>query len=175
MSFPHYSLATTTLSSSIRLRRRGTWHSRFVSGNPPPQFTGPNVYGYNLNGDYERFMPERNLTTTAIDCSNLGHVTLRFRRWLGVMDIPDHAYIRLSEDGINFYYYRWFNESEVFDGDWQLVEYDISGYADGEPTIYIQWTMGPMSSFGRACGWNIDDVEILGVEQGVPPHPGDGK
>jgi hypothetical protein len=138
-------------------------------GNPDPTsgYTGPNVYGYNLNGDYELFLPETNLTTTAIDCSNLGHVTLRFRRWLGVRDVPDHAYIRISTDG-DFFLYKWFNESEVYDGDWQLVEYDISSYVDGEPTVYIQWTMGPMSGFGTACGWNIDDVEILGVEQGVP-------
>jgi hypothetical protein len=135
--------------------------------DPTSGYTGPNVYGYNLNGDYELFLPETNLTTTAIDCSNLGHVTLRFRRWLGVRDVPDRAYIRLSTDG-DFFLYMWFNETEVFDSDWQLVEYDISGFADGEPTVYVQWTMGPMSSFGSACGWNIDDVEILGVEQGVP-------
>ncbi len=136
--------------------------------DPTSGYTGPNVYGYNLNGDYEMYLPETNLTTTAIDCSNLSHVSLRFRRWLGVRDIPDHAYIRLSTDGTSFYYYKWFNETEVYDESWQLVEYDLSPYADGEPTLYIQWTMGPMSSFGHACGWNIDDVEILGVELSVP-------
>jgi hypothetical protein len=97
-------------------------------------------------------------------------VTLRFRRWLGVRDQPDNAYIRLSTDG-EFFLYVWFNEDDVYDGDWELVEYDISGFADGESTVYLQWTMGP-TYIGGACGWNIDDVEILAVELGAP-RPGD--
>jgi hypothetical protein len=113
-------------------------------GSPDPTsgYTGSNMYGYNLNGDYSGFLWYTNLTTSAIDCSNLSHVTLRFQRWLGVRDQPDNAYIRLSTDG-EFFLYVWFNEDEVYDDDWQLVEYDISGFADGESTVYLQWTMGP--------------------------------
>jgi hypothetical protein len=141
-------------------------------GSPDPTsgYTGANVYGYNLNGDYPGGLWYTNLTTGAIDCSNLSHITLRFRRWLGVRDQPDDVYIRLSDDGENFYYYRWFNEDEIYDSDWQLVEYDLSPYADGEPTLYIQWTIGP-TYLGGACGWNIDDIEILGVEEGIPCPP----
>lgn len=49
-------------------------------GNPDPTggYTGPNVYGYNLFGDYTNNMPEYALTTPAIDCSELTRVTLRF-------------------------------------------------------------------------------------------------
>jgi hypothetical protein len=147
-------------------------------GSPDPTrgYTGSNVYGYNLNGDYPGGLWYTNLTTQAIDCSNLSHVTLRFRRWLGVRNQPDSAYIRLSTDG-DFFLYVWFNEDEVYDSDWQLVEYDISGFADGESTVYLQWCMGPTYS-GGACGWNIDDVEILGVDLSTPgpghiaPHGG---
>ncbi len=142
-------------------------------GSPDPTsgYTGANVYGYNLNGDYPGNLWDMNLTTSAIDCSNLSHVTLRFQRWLGVRDQPDNVYIRLSTDGVNFYYYRWFNQDEIYDSDWQLVEYDLSPYADDEPTLYIQWTIGP-TYLGGACGWNIDDVEIWGVETGLG-LPGD--
>jgi hypothetical protein len=142
-------------------------------GSPDPTsgYTGPNVYGYNLNGDYPGYLWYTNLTTGAIDCSNLSHITLRFRRWLGVRDQPDNAYVRLSTDG-DFYLYLWFNEDEVYDDSWQLVEYDLSPFADGESTVYLQWTMGP-SYLGGACGWNIDDIEILGVELGVPSCPAD--
>ena len=49
------------------------------------------------------------------------------------------------------------------------MEYDLP-YADGEPTVYLQWSMGVTYSSG-ACGWNIDDVEILAVELGAPPLP----
>ncbi|MGD8453367.1 MAG: FG-GAP-like repeat-containing protein [Phycisphaerae bacterium] len=136
-------------------------------GSPDPTsgYTGPNVYGYNLNGDYPGNLWYTSLTTGALDCSNLSHVTLRFQRWLGVRDQPDSAYVRLSTDG-DFFLTIWFNQDEVYDSDWQLVEYDISGFADGKSTVYIQWTMGP-TYLGGACGWNIDDVEILGVEPGA--------
>lgn len=134
--------------------------------DPTSGYTGPYVYGYNLNGDYNGFIWDDNLTTGAIDCSNLSHVTLRFRRWLGVNDPPDNAYIRLSTDG-DFFLYVWFNGDEVYDDSWQLVEYDISGFADGEPTVYLQWTLGP-TYLGGACGWNIDDVEIVGIPTETP-------
>jgi len=42
------------------------------------------------------------------------------------------------------------------------VEYDISAVADGQPTVYIRWVMGPTDGSVRYCGWNIDDVELLG-------------
>ncbi|HRX87038.1 MAG TPA: dockerin type I domain-containing protein, partial [Phycisphaerae bacterium] len=141
-------------------------------GSPDPTsgFTGPNVYGYNLDGDYPGDLWFTSLTTTALDCSNLSHVKLRFRRWLGVRDQPDDAYIRLSTDN-DFFLYIWASETEVYDNGWQLVEYDLSPFADGESTVYVQWTIGP-TYLGGACGWNIDDVEILGVEVGGS-RPGD--
>ncbi|MDY7108721.1 MAG: hypothetical protein SYC29_08795, partial [Planctomycetota bacterium] len=137
-------------------------------GSPDPTggYTGPNVYGYNLNGDYPGGLWYTNLTTGPIDCSNLSHVTLRFRRWLGVRNEPDSAYIRLSTDG-DFYLHLWSSDGEIYDDSWQLVEHDLSPFADGQSTVYLQWTMGP-TYLGGACGWNIDDVEILGVEMGVP-------
>jgi hypothetical protein len=140
-------------------------------GSPDPTsgYTGLNVYGYNLDGDYPYGLWDVNLTTGPIDCSNLSHVTLRFRRWLGVNG-SDYTYVRVSTDG-DFFLTVWFNQDEVYDSDWQLVEYDISGFADGESTVYLQWSMGVTYSSG-ACGWNIDDVEILAVELGAP-CPGD--
>ena len=132
--------------------------------DPTSGHTGSNVYGYNLNGDYPGGLWYDNLTTNAIDCSNLSHVTLRFWRWLGVRDQPDDAYVRMSTDG-DFFLYIWISEAEVYDSDWQLVEYDLSPFADGQSTVYVQWTMGPTYS-GGACGWNIDDVDILGVVLG---------
>ncbi len=135
-------------------------------GSPDPTsgYTGTNVYGYNLNGDYPYGLWDVNLTTGPIDCSNLSHVTLRFRRWLGVNG-SDHTYVRVSTDG-DFFLTVWFNQDAVYDSDWQLVEYDISGFADGEPTVYLQWSMGVTYSNG-ACGWNIDDVQLWGVDESV--------
>ncbi|UCG17374.1 MAG: S8 family serine peptidase, partial [Phycisphaerales bacterium] len=41
------------------------------SGDPTSGYSGSNVYGYNLLGDYPNYMPQYFLTTPAIDCSVL--------------------------------------------------------------------------------------------------------
>lgn len=135
-------------------------------GNPDPSsgYTGPNVLGYNLNGDYENNLPERALTTAAIDCSDLQAVSLRFRRWLGVeQPLYDKASIRVSTDGLAWTTI-WQNPAEIADNSWQLVEYDLSTHADGQPAVYLRWVMGPTDGSWRYCGWNIDDIEILGLQ-----------
>jgi len=135
-------------------------------GGPDPTsgYTGPNVYGYNLNGDYENNLPERHLTSDAIDCTGRYQVMLRFQRWLGVeQPAYDHAYVRVSNDGSNWVTI-WENTGEVADSSWTLQEFDISAVADDEPTVYLRWTMGSTDGGWRYCGWNIDDVQLLAFE-----------
>ncbi len=131
-------------------------------GGPDPTsgFTGTNVYGFNLNGDYSNNLPERHLTSTAIDCSQWYSVGLRFRRWLGVeQPLYDHASVQASNDGSNWTTV-WTNSVEITDGTWQAMELDLSGVADGQETVYLRWTMGTTDGAWRYSGWNIDDVEI---------------
>jgi hypothetical protein len=131
-------------------------------GNPDPTsgYTGSSVYGYNLSGDYENSLPERHLTTPAIDCSGRNGVTLSFRRWLGVeQPAYDHAYLRISTNGSSWTN-LWTNAGEVADGSWQLEEYDLSAYADNQATVYLRWTMGTTDGSWQYCGWNIDDVVL---------------
>ena len=133
---------------------------QYGSPDPTSGYTGSNVYGYNLSGDYENYLSETHLTTTAIDCSDKQGVMLGFRRWLGVeQPAYDHAYLRISTDGSNWTM-LWQNTSEVDDGSWQLEEYDLSTYADNEATVYLRWTMGTTDSSWQYCGWNIDDVVL---------------
>jgi len=141
-------------------------------GNPDPTsgHTGSNVYGYNLSGDYENSLTERHLTTTAIDCSDLSQVSVKFWRYLNV-ETPtyDHAYLRVSNDGSSWTTI-WENSSEVTDSSWSQVEYDISGEADGQSSVYLRWTMGSTDSAWQYSGWNLDDVEVWGLDSGtVPP------
>jgi len=146
-------------------------------GGPDPTSgkTGLNVYGYNLNGDYTNNMPEYHLTTTAIDCSDLTKVSLRFWRWLGVeRSTYDHAYIRVSNNGTTWTTI-WSNpDSETADRAWVEQVFDISALADNKPTVYVRWTMGTTDGAWTYCGWNIDDVEIWGLKPGGPLfQPGD--
>jgi hypothetical protein len=133
-------------------------------GGPDPTsgHTGNNVYGYNLNGDYPNHLPERYLTTTPIDCTDLYSVRLTYWRWLGVQDPSgDHADVRVSTDGL-FWTPVWSNETQYSDEEWVLTEIDISDVADNQPTVYLRWTMGTTNVAGVWCGWNIDDIEIHG-------------
>ena len=157
----------------------GDWAHGVPTGNgshgadPTSGYTGENVYGYNLNGDYPANMPEAEyLTTTALDCSEWVNVGLRYRRWLGVANHETAtARVEVSNDGLTWTRI-WSNWSTCDDWDWQLVERDLSPVADGQSTVYLRWSMGPMHNAVTYCGWNIDDVEILGTYVGTP-CPGD--
>jgi C1A family cysteine protease len=135
-------------------------------GEPDPNsgYTGNNVYGYNLNGDYPNNLDEVHLTTEVLDCTNLYNLQLKFWRWLGVEQPSyDHAYVKISTDAANWYTV-WTNEEEVADDTWQEINLNISEYADNQETVYIRWTMGSTDGGWQYCGWNIDDVQILGLE-----------
>lgn len=137
--------------------------------DPTSGYTGSAVYGYNLNGDYEADLPERNLTSTVLDCGQWSNLELRFQRWLGVEQPQyDHAYVRISTDGTNWTT-LWQNSVTVDDGAWVPQSFDISAIADGQPTVYLRWTMGTSDSSWQYCGWNLDDVELWGIPAGAAP------
>ncbi len=46
---------------------------------------------------------------------------------------------------------------------WSLQTYDISAYADRQSAAKIRWGIGPTDAANRYCGWNLDDIEILGA------------
>ena len=140
-------------------------------GGPDPTsgFTGANVYGYNLAGDYPNDLPERHLTSTAMDCSDHHGVRLRFRRWLGVEHPSyDHASVRVSSDGVGWTTV-WTNDSEIADTSWVEMDLDIGAIADGESEVFLRWTMGSTDGGWTYCGWNIDDVELLGLRVADTP------
>ncbi len=139
--------------------------------DPTTGYTGDNVYGYNLTGGYEANMPERRLTSPPLDCTDLTDVTLTFWRWLGVEEPDyDHAYVRVSTNG-SAWTTLWENAATVDDGAWVSQEFDLSAIADGQPTVYLRWTMGTADNIYQWCGWNIDDIEIWAA--GDPSIPGD--
>jgi len=144
--------------------------------DPASGYTGSNVYGYNLNGDYPNDLDEMNLTTDVINLSGVYNTQLRFWRWLGVEQPQyDHAYVRISDDGTNWITV-WANEEEISDGGWVQQIYDISQYADNCYSLYLRWTMGTTDGGWRYCGWNLDDIEIwgagtVGIEGGAGPLP----
>ncbi len=144
-------------------------------GNPDPTSgaTGSNVLGYNLNGDYADNLSETHLTTNAIDCSNLSGVVLKFQRYLNVeQPTYDHAYLSVSTDGTSFSTI-WSNNAEITDSSFSEQVFDISSIADEKETVYIRWTMGTTDGSWKFSGWNIDDVQIWGLNADDTSAAGD--
>jgi len=139
--------------------------------DPTAGYTGSNVIGYNLAGDYQANLDEVHMTSTSFDCSNLGAVNLKFWRYLNVEDPEyDHAAIYVSNNGVDFDLV-WANDAEITDGAWTQMSYDISAVADHQETVYLRWTMGTTDGSWQFSGWNIDDVEIWGLVDGSTPGP----
>ncbi|MBN2054278.1 hypothetical protein JW905_05115 [bacterium] len=147
----------------------GTWAWGHPTGgggdygcpDPTSGYTGNNVMGYNLNGDYTNNMSEYHVTAGPLDCSEATETKFEFWRWLGVeRSTYDHAYVRISTNGSS-YTNLWANpDEETADGQWVKQEFDISAIADGQATVYIRWTMGVTDVGWAYCGWNIDDVKV---------------
>ncbi|NQU44891.1 hypothetical protein HQ520_16510, partial [bacterium] len=133
-------------------------------GDPRSGHTSRYVYGYNLKGDYDSFLPSRYLTTQALNCSAYGNVRLSYWRWLGVEEGRfDGASIEVSADGASWTT-AWRNpsDSNTTDSLWVYQDVDISTVADGEERVFVRWVMGPTDMLLNYPGWNVDDVALIG-------------
>jgi hypothetical protein len=134
------------------------------NGDPTSGYTGNNVYGYNLDGDYENSIVSETLTTTPIDLSGATNVQLEFQRWLGVdSGAFDQAYIMGSTDGVTWNV-LWAHVGilPVSDSNWTLDTHDISALADRAGALQLRWVMGKTDATTTYPGWNIDDVRLVG-------------
>jgi len=138
--------------------------------DPKAGFTGTKVFGYNNvgTGVYENSLVERNLTTSAFNCTGLTGVKVSFQRWLNVESSSyDRAYFKISTDGTNWTT-LYQNSATVSSTSWSKVSYAISAIADNQPTVYFRWVMGTTDTSVQYTGWNIDDLEISAVVTATP-------
>lgn len=147
-------------------------------GSPDPNSGADgssNVCGINLSGDYSGSAGGPfNMTTTAIDCSDLTDTGLKFQRWLN-QDYQPYATatVEISNNGLSWTS-LWDNgSSEVADSSWSLQEFDISSVADGQSTVYVRWTHAVTSGAWVYSGWNVSNVEIWGVAPETNDCPAD--
>ena len=137
-------------------------------GNPDPVsgYTGDNVYGVNLTGDYSTSVGgPYYLKTGPIDCSRHNNIRLQFARWLNT-DAPGYvtSKIEVSNNGIDWNtIWQHIGPSVITDSDWQIVEYNMSSVADYQKTVYVRWSYEIEDTHAFPySGWNIDDIKILG-------------
>ncbi len=146
-------------------------------GNPDPTsgYTGDNVYGVNLYGDYAIDIGGPYcLTIGPLDMTDITQSSLHFWRWLNTDWLPwVSAKIQVSNDNVDWVT-LWENQwVEITDDAWNHWELDMSATADNRPTVWIRWSHEVLEGGTWAySGWNIDDVEIWGVPLDAYP-PGD--
>jgi uncharacterized delta-60 repeat protein len=139
--------------------------------DPTSGYTGLNVYGVNLYGDYNLTVGGPYfLKTAAIDCSNFTNVNLSFRRWLNTDAVSwVSATVEVSSNGTTWNsVFR--NTDGIVDYAWQSVQYDIGSTANNKATVYIRWGYQVFQTDAYQCsGWNIDDILVTGDPSAPPP------
>lgn len=143
-------------------------------GSADPEFDnsgkGDNgVLGNDLNpgtsGDYSP-----NLSTTewvvspVIDCSYYDGIQLYFYRCLGIEGNGyDHALLEVYDGSV---WVRIFESSATInESSWNQQFYDLSAYADRNADFQIRFGLGATNGYANYCGWNIDDIKLIGYDQ----------
>ncbi len=129
--------------------------------DPTSGYTGDNVYGYNLYGNYPNNLPETYLTTPALNCSKLIRTSVKFWRWLCIDGFGWGA-VEASNDGENWTTI-WESHDWLPDSSWSQMDLDISAVADSQATVYLRWTMAVDNAMYTFGGWNIDDIQLIGI------------
>lgn len=136
-------------------------------GNPDPNsgYTGQNVYGINLSGDYSTAVGNPYyLTTGPISCRHFSDIRVSFMSWLNI-DSSNYVQCKfeVSSNGMDWVT-LWSNTPDpITDNNWNKREFDISEYADDNPTLYLRWGYQIIDRAYPYSGWNIDDVELWGT------------
>ncbi len=160
------------LNSNPGWSTQGQWAFGVPTGggshnrDPVSGFTGANVYGYNLSGDYpNNLTPTQYLTTGALNMTGVYLSRLEFRRWLGVESATyDHANIQASNNGTTWVtVWNHTATTAIDENAWSFQSYDLSAIADNQPAVYIRWGMGTTDGSVTYPGWNIDDIRITGI------------
>jgi hypothetical protein len=164
------------LNSDPGWSRSGQWTFGQPSGlggsahgfpDPFSGSTGSNVFGVNLIGDYSTAVGgPYYLTTGPLDFTPVANVALQFQRWLNIDHQPyAFATIQVSTNGTTWTNVFQNGGTEIADSSWRRVQYDISGVADHRSSVYVRWGYQVAAGAFAYSGWNLDDIEFLGMSQ----------
>ena len=95
------------------------------------------------------------LRSPAYDCTGRIGTRLRFQRWASV-----HRTDELSVRVNGTVAWTSGNEAHILDTAWTEVEVDISGQADGQAAVVIEFEIRSNAQW-RLGGWQIDDLQLV--------------
>ncbi len=127
---------------------------------PTAGYTGTNIIGFNLSGNYPNNLSAAYAVTPVINCANAHSLTLRFARWLRLRS-GDTASIQVTTNG-STWTSVWSTTATTSDSAWQPVEYTLPASVANSATVQLRWGLSSGSS-QNDIGWNIDDIQIIGV------------
>ena len=122
-----------------------------------------------IDGDYEASLGQTYwITTPAIDCSTYQNVFVKYWRWLGVeRNQYDHASVEVY-DGTSWVR-KWENSNTTIDeNNWSESVFDVSHQAGGNTQFRIRFGIGSTDGSWQYCGWNIDDLVVIGIVPSLP-------
>lgn len=142
----------------------------YASSGPTSGFSGTNIIGYNLSGNYANNLSVKYATTPIIDTTGNSTLTLRFERWLRIRS-QDTVSIEVSTNATTWRTI-WSTSGTVSDNAWQMAQYTLPGGVAGSSTVRLRWSIRSNNS-QNDIGWNLDDVELLGDASvdATPPTP----
>jgi len=143
-----------------------------IFGFPDPTsgYTGTNVWGVNLNGDYSLTnvpSPWYYLTTSAYDFRGYTRMALQFERWLNCRPATPFA-ANVSIDvstNLSAWTTIWSNLGNgagIYDAYWTNVQYTFPAWVDNYRYVYVRWGYKVPDDVW-CSGWNIDDILFLGI------------
>jgi len=102
------------------------------------------------------------VTSPTINCTGYIGVTLNFYRWLGVEgNTYDHAGLQ-AYNGTTWITVFENGSGTIDESSWNLKAYDISAIADNNANLKLRFGIGSSDVAWQYCGWNIDDLEVIG-------------
>ncbi|MBA3045765.1 MAG: hypothetical protein FP824_06085, partial [Euryarchaeota archaeon] len=144
--------------------------------DPSSAYAGAYCIGNDLTGlgtypgEYEDSIAvdSNYIYSPAINCVGFSSVQLQFMRYLGVESPSyDHSNIEASRNPAGPWTQIWTNGATISDTSWSSVSYDISAVADNQPAVYVRFELGQTDGSVTYCGWNIDNLELVGMTSGT--------
>jgi hypothetical protein len=147
----------------------GQGGDQYGNSDPTSGYTGPNVLGVNLNGDYDvRVGGPYCLVAGPFDLRSYRSVRLSFWSWLNT-DWADYVKnsLEMSLDGKTWLLVTHNPQREaVADSTWSRWECAIDSWADNEPQVYLRWSYQILAERAYPySGWNLDDIQLCGKRQ----------
>lgn len=139
------------------------------SGNnrPGSAQTGSNMYDTILDGTAYF---TGSLQSIAIDCSSYENVSLRF--WSHIYITNNYQIVFEVSNNNSTWHNLYTSSGAITNNSWTQRNYDISDWADGQPTVYIRWSMNnPTETYSQYGGGGlaIDDISLSG--DFIPSQP----